>query len=288
MHWMPWLLSALMVLLLPQDALAWGPGIHMATAGWLLGNLPLLPAPLANAIMHFPEAFRYGSLSADIFIGKGCTFKPGHSHNWATGHALLEEATTPMLQSYAAGYLAHLAADTVAHNHYVPNLLAGTPGSGKLSHVYIEMQADRLVVWDTESHRSFDAAPEADEALLRAMHRAALPFRLKKQLFRGSVVMSGRRSFRRSLRLMNRIMPRAADRNYLDAMLEVNGRAVIDVLRDPYHSAVLELDPIGSEALGHARDVCRCATPFDFLKRARHQFPLDARLEALPSLTSAA
>lgn len=282
MHCLILLFGAFMVLFLPEDALAWGPGIHMATAGWLLDHLPLLPAATAQVIGAYPAAFRYGSLSADIFIGKGCCVKPGHSHNWATAHALLEEADTPMLKAYAAGYLAHLAADTVAHNHYVPNLLAGTPGSGKFSHVYIEMQADRLVEWDVSTSRLFDAAPEADRALLRAMDRAALPFKLKKQLFRSSVAVSGRQSFRRSLRIVHRMMPHAADRAYLALMLDVSGRAVVDVLCDPHGSEVLGIDPIGSEALGEARSACRCATPLAFLRPdTPHQFPLDARLEAL-------
>ena len=280
----PLFLAMLMVLLLPGDALAWGPGIHMATASWLLDHLPLLPAALAQVVGAHPAAFRYGSLSADIFIGKGCRVKPGHSHNWSTAHALLDEADTPELRAYAAGYLAHLAADTVAHNHYVPNLLPGTPGSGKFSHVYIEMQADRLVEWDGASYRLFDAMSEADSALLRATDKAALPFRLKKQLFRGSVAVAGRHSFRRSLRIVHRMMPHAADRAYLGMMLDISARAVVDVLRDPYGSAVLDIDPIGSEALDTARTACRCATPLAFLTVDRElRFPLDARLASLPA-----
>lgn len=280
------LLAVLGVVLLPDAAFAWGPGVHMVAAHWLLQNASLLPAAVGSALLAHPDAFLYGSLSADIFIGKGCTVTPSHSHNWSTGHTLYEAADTPRLHAYACGYLSHLAADTVAHNHYVPTLLGGTPGTGKLSHVYVEMQADRMVEWDAAEAVSLFRLPNgaADRTLLRATHGGHWPFAFKKRLFQGSLAVSGRQSWRRSLRLVHRVMPHAADRAYLREMVDVSVRAVVDVLRDPYGSAVTGIDPIGSDHLAEARDVCRGVRPMVARRPGGVRFPLDERLGDLPYL----
>ena len=44
--------------------------------------------------------------------------------------------------------MTHLAADVVAHNYYVPNTLWTMPTGGKLSHVYVEAQAEDLFAFD--------------------------------------------------------------------------------------------------------------------------------------------
>lgn len=279
-------LVVLCVVLLPDAAFAWGPGVHMVAAHWLLLNISLLPAAVGSALLAHPDAFLYGSLSADIFIGKGCTVTPGHSHNWSTGHALHEAADTPRLRAYACGYLSHLAADTVAHNHYVPTLLKGTPGTGKLSHVYIEMQADGLVEWDAAAAVRLFRLPNgaADRTLLQAIHGGHWPFAFKKRLFQSGVAVSGRRSWRCSLRLMHRVMPHAANRAYLRDMIDVSVRAMVDVLRAPHGSAVTRIDPIGSDPLAAARDVCRGIRPMAAHRPGGAGFPLDGRLADLPCL----
>jgi len=49
-------------LLLPQQALAWGPGAHMVAGNWILQNLTVLSGAAAEALMHYPGQFLYGSL----------------------------------------------------------------------------------------------------------------------------------------------------------------------------------------------------------------------------------
>jgi hypothetical protein len=117
------------LLALPGDALAWGPGVHLAMGGTILENLGLVSPFIADILARHRDLFLYGCISADIFIGKGSRIHDGHSHNWDTGFALLHSARDPGLRAYAYGYLSHLAADTVAHNYYVPNILAAAPSA---------------------------------------------------------------------------------------------------------------------------------------------------------------
>ena len=48
-----------------------------------------------------------------------------HSHNWSTGFGLLSAARGSEEQAFALGYLAHLGADVVAHNFFLPARLIG-------------------------------------------------------------------------------------------------------------------------------------------------------------------
>ena len=158
---------------IPAEALAWGPGVHLALGNSVLANLGAMPPLIAGLLARHHDAFLYGCLSADIFIGKGTNFKPGHSHNWVTGFKLLNSANDPRVLSYAYGYLTHLAADVVAHNYFVPNTLWTMPSGGKLSHVYVEAQADRKFATERESALALFRKPnrDTDTTLLSTMHK---------------------------------------------------------------------------------------------------------------------
>lgn len=282
-------LPALLALfaLLPDNAYAWGPGVHLATANWVFANVALLPVIAARCITAHKDAFMYGCLSADIFIGKGCSVKPGHSHNWETGLTLLDSVHEPRLRAYALGYLSHLAADIVAHNNFVPTMMSATPGAGKLSHVYIEAQADRLVRWDTRNAvRLFESkhAHAADAKLRGATRAGKMPFLLKKHVFKKSMALVGCSSWRTSLSLCCHVVPQGQNPEFLAAMYDASLRSVVNVLNDPFNSPLTGIDPIGEHALKDAKALCCGRTAFAFRKPFPLRFPLHAAVSALPVL----
>lgn len=245
-----------MGMILPEQALAWGPGVHMVAGNWILQNLVALPASVAAVLMQYPGQFLHGSLSADIFIGKGSRPKKGHSHNWESGFALLDKAESSQQRAYAYGYLAHLAADTVAHNVFVPGLSHTIPATGKMAHVYLEIQADRLLAWDSSDAVGVfhEKSSRKSAAMLRAtMRQRALSFWLKTRLFESSVALGGSRAWRGSLRVLDSLVPEHERSALLDRMLMLSARAMISVLREERDSPVLALDPIGAEALARAK-----------------------------------
>lgn len=250
-------LACIAVLALPEQAFAWGPGVHMVISNWVLQNLNTLPLPVATAIMNYPGRFLHGCLSADIFIGKGSVAKEGHSHNWSSGFALLNNAVRLRDQAYAYGYLSHLAADTVAHNVYVPGSFHLAPGTSKMAHVYLEIQADRLLSWDSaDALRVFhEAGSRRDTAILRnSMAQKAFKFWLKRHLFEGSIAIGGGTLWRTSMQLLDKFFPEKQREQVLAGMLTVSTRAVISLLRDTATSPVLTLDPIGADALALAAE----------------------------------
>ncbi|MDK2955271.1 MAG: hypothetical protein PWQ57_767 [Desulfovibrionales bacterium] len=278
-------LALLILFCSPSEAWAWGPGVHMVVGGKLLSNLHLLSPFLADLLSKRPNAFLYGCLSADIFIGKGVKAKAGHSHNWSVGFDLLASARDDKVRAFAYGYLSHLAADIVAHNFYVPNLLFTTPTAGKFSHVYIEMQADRLVPWDRKLVLNLLRQPNraADQCLLSVMSKKRWPFRIKKRLVRSGLSVAKRKAFHNSLLMAQRALPIQDPDGYLLNMVDLTAKVVVNFLQDPKSSPALNFDPIGAKRLDQVRRLRRAGGAGSFRAKPRF-FSDDQPLACLPDI----
>ena len=184
------ILAAAAALLWPQEAWAWGAGVHVAQGSFILANPGLIRPEIAQIICAYPMDYIYGSISADIFIGKGYKRRPDHCHNWSVGMATLEKAKTPSTQAYAYGYLTHLAADVIAHNYFVPRLLCATPAGAGLGHVYWEFRADRFVSkkhWALANHVVSLHNHENDDHIKNIVAKAKFGFNVKKLAYKRSV-----------------------------------------------------------------------------------------------------
>lgn len=246
---------SILALMLPSLAFAWGPGVHMLTGNWVLQNLTSLPPDVAAILLSYPEQFLYGSLSPDIFIGKGSVAREGHSHNWDSGFEILGKADNLRRKAYAYGYLSHLAADIVAHNVYVPGTFNTAPGSGRLAHIYIETQADRSIKWDsTDAVGLFHAAGSvASERILRStLPHTAWKFWFKKHVFEYSIAVGGSKTWRTTMALLDRFFPKKQRLALLDHMLVLSTRAIVNILSHAEDSALLAFDPVGTSALAEA------------------------------------
>jgi len=138
--WRPALLVALVALAcLPTDLFAWTPGTHILLGEALLGSAEvLLPAGIAALLRAFPMDFLYGSIAADTSFAKRYAKVGRHCHFWSVADDIADRARDEPLQAFAYGYLAHLAADVVAHNHFVPHQLAITAATSGAGHGYWE------------------------------------------------------------------------------------------------------------------------------------------------------
>src|SRR3954468_16219108 len=120
------LLAAAALVLLPSAAYAWTPGTHVFLGEAVMRSLDLLPVAIAELLRAFPYDFLYGSIAADTSIAKKYAPVGRHCHSWTVGLEIYDGAQDDALHSFALGYLAHLAADAVAHNYFVPMQLAVT------------------------------------------------------------------------------------------------------------------------------------------------------------------
>ena len=243
-------LALLLGLAVPEQAWAWGPGVHLYLGDCLLANLHLLPALPAQVISENRFSFLYGALSADMLVGKGRELTPDHCHSWHAGFRLLDTAGEKRLQAYAMGYLSHLAADVIAHNYYVPNMLQLQRRRGKVRHVSIEMKADRHVGTSFQDIRRIvqGSIKDADAQLLKILRTSKMTFSVKKMIFKGGVRLAGWNQLERQGIGLSR--SQVTHKEYLQHMLDLSQQVIADCLNHTRDAEVASFDPMGFQNLG--------------------------------------
>ncbi len=253
-------IALLLLLVTPEAAWAWGPPTHAFVGSQILGDLALLPPVVQELLSAHPQRFLYGNLSADITQAKEYAEYNRHCHNWAVGFEVLEEADTPELQAFALGYLSHLAADTIAHNVFVPRQLVSTPHVKKLGHTYWEYR------FDTQLGDEFlrlareivtDDHAEPDALLEQVLTQPFFSFQTNKRIFQHIIHLSNRDRW-------NNLWVRMADGSRweltpetVDRHLELTLAYVRDLLTLGGSSLSRQLDPIGRERLALAKQLRR-------------------------------
>jgi hypothetical protein len=190
----------LVALVLLVASHAWGPGNHLEFALRVLrARRKLAPEP-ARLLRQERAAYLYGNIAADIINFKGYGGHYNHCHRWTIVRDMRARAESPAEEAFALGYLSHLAADTIAHNHYVPYHLARYARSKGLGHLYWEMRADGFVpdahwriVTRLKQDRSLDAL---DRLVNESVPRKALSMGANKLLFNHVLLISERDQWR--------------------------------------------------------------------------------------------
>lgn len=186
------LLGPALLLLLPGEASAWGPGTHVHLGLEILRSLDLLPASVASLLIQRPLDFLYGSLAADISMAKKYAPVGRHCHHWHVAWEIHAAAgDDPALKAATTGYLCHLASDVLAHNSFVPRMLVLTSSTRALGHSYWEQRMDahlgseglamaRRIVTGFDHSR-------ADALFDRVLSATLFSFRTNRRIFRGLI-----------------------------------------------------------------------------------------------------
>lgn len=240
-----------------ESAWAWGPAIHTAIGTRILGDLgPILPT-IGRTIQAFPLEYIYGSLAADFFIGKGQKKKDGHSHNWETGFRFVEEVKDNREAAYAYGFLSHLAADVIAHNYFVPNLIRSAPTWKRMGHLLCEVWADYSVhpVYMRIARDILSMEQLGCDELLRLAVGRKNGLKARKHLFTQSVKLSDFLIGSQYVFLDNKGLNYQTSHEDLEFMIDLSYRLVKDFLTHPDSSPCLSYDPIGTQNLRSARRI---------------------------------
>jgi hypothetical protein len=256
-------LACVAMLLDPAPVAAWGPGTHIALGEGLLGSLYLLPPTLRVLLERFPIHFLYGSIAADISFAKKYAPVGRHCHHWEVGEEILASADNDPMRAVAYGYLAHLAADTVAHNIYVPRRLLLTQTTRGLGHAYWEHRMDvhvgeeylgkaRTIVLEHD-HSSADAL--FDEVLSRTL----FGFQTNRRIFRGMIRFQGNDRWKR---VFDQVLSRSRfdlPDDLVAWYVALSFDAVVDYLVHGSTAEARGADPIGDVNLRLAKGLRRRA-----------------------------
>jgi hypothetical protein len=253
------LVAGAALMLFPAAAHAWTPGTHIYLGESVLANLHQLPAAVGDLLRAFPFDFLYGNVAADTSMAKKYAPVGRHCHAWHVGQEIYDLAPTDRLRAFGWGYLSHLAADTVAHNFFVPRQLVLTSGSAALGHSYWESRF--------ESHLGDAYARTAKEVILQdhAQNDAHLDqiisptlfsLRTNRRLFRGMVHVTESQSWQWAFQLIRENARLDLENDDVERHMAIAFEYVMEMLGER-DAAARRLDPAGDQALRVAKRMRR-------------------------------
>src|SRR6266513_4255958 len=274
------ILAALLLLMVtPSVAHAWTPGTHIFLGEAVMRSLSLLPSSIAELLAAFPYDFLYGSIAADTSIAKKYAAAGRHCHSWNVGLEIYSEARVERMRAFGLGYLAHLAADTVAHNYFVPHQLAITSTTTALGHSYWESRFDTHI-GERYSRRAREVIlldnSASDEHLDRILSPTIFSTPTNRRIFRGMVYVADTESWQRIFHLVEEKSRWDLTDDEVSVYMARAFDYVVDLLARMDRAEPFKLDPAGTVALREAKKVRRAALrrggEEHVLEQAQHHF----------------
>ena len=257
------LLIALSIAFTIASTMRWGPGTHIQLAEQLLDTMTdRLSSEQADLLRENRDCFQYGCIAADIINLKQYGGLANHCHNWSIEERLSALVAHDTERAFVRGYLCHLAADIVAHNHFVPyHLVYGLPPQ-MLGHTYWEARADSYIpepIWLIVDELRTDTNLDSnDELIRRAVPKRALSMSSNKFIFNHVLLARSKKRWRSIMEKMRRRHPIGeVQEPYLARCME---RCLENMFRTFDPKAHLELrahDPTEHRSLREARRLRR-------------------------------
>lgn len=243
----------LFIMVVPETAFAWGAGVHLGIGLRVLAAPEFLPQALQVLFTAYPLDYLYGCIAADITLGKKYTHHLEHCHNWRIGRKILERGKSngPEAEACAYGYLSHLAADTVAHNYFVPYKLAMTYNTTFHNHAYWEIRADigvKKETWKIARQLAKRNNRHLDKVLSGTLSDTIFSFGTNKQIFNSMMMISRLNRWQKMVGTIATHSRWPFDRAEHDEYMALGLQATQSILSDeqsPYWNA----DPTGDRAL---------------------------------------
>jgi hypothetical protein len=241
------------VLVWPREAWAWGPLAHLDFSGAAIEQAHLLPQAVRMLLAKCSGEFLYGSLAADIVVGKNLARYAVHCHNWKVGWRVLHRARGEPQRAFAYGFLAHLAADTVAHNYFVPyKTVEGFPVRST-GHAYWELRFDQKLdpgLFQVARRITGASFRRHDRFLAEAIEDSCvIPFGVSRRLF-GNILLAAKAKRWQSMSAVvagERELPLADDEVAEARRLAV--AAIVDTLAHGEDARSNGADPTGGRNL---------------------------------------
>ncbi|MEA2764861.1 MAG: hypothetical protein QOK07_1265 [Gemmatimonadaceae bacterium] len=269
----------LALMLTPAVAHAWTPGTHIFLGEAVMRSLPLLPSSISELLAAFPYDFLYGSIAADTSIAKKYAAAGRHCHSWNVGFEIHNNAESEPLRAFGLGYLAHLAADSVAHNYFVPHQLTITSSTAALGHSYWESRFDMHIgerFSRTAKQLILRDHTHSDEHLDRILSPTIFSTPTNRRIFRGMVYVADSESWQRIFHLVEEKSRWDLAEREVETYMARAFDYIIDLMSRLDRSEAYKLDPAGTNPLREAKKVRRAALrrggEEHVLEQAQHHF----------------
>jgi hypothetical protein len=252
----------LALVLVPRAAYAWTPGTHIFLGEAVIRSLAMLPQSIGELLSAFPHDFLYGSIAADTSMAKKYAVAGRHCHSWKVGFEIHDSAETAPLRAFGLGYLAHLAADSVAHNYFVPHQLTITSSTAALGHSYWESRFDGHIgerFSRTARQLILRDHSVSDDHLDRILSPTIFSTPTNRRIFRGMVYVADTESWQRIFHLVAEKSRWDLPDSDVAAYMTRSFDYIIDLMNRLDSAEPLKLDPAGTEPLREAKKIRRIA-----------------------------
>lgn len=254
------LIVGLVYFLLPDTALAWGPGAHMTYALHALAKAAVLAPAIRTLLKDFPAEFLYGTIAADIIVGKKFAGDLYHCHHWEVALPLFQKAKHEREQAFICGYLGHLAVDTVAHNYYVPYKIISSFESRTKRHTYWEMRFDEKmdpIVWKRLEEVAEGDYVDLDGYLEKHLKRTIFSFSINKRIFNSLLLVQRMKKWRNASSILANRSAFPLHEKEVKGFRNLCYEVLIEFFQDMDKARVRQADPSGNLKLLYAKDMVR-------------------------------
>ncbi len=247
--------ALLLLLIYPDHAYAWGAGFHLQIGSTVLNNLQALKPALATLLSEYPLDYLYGCIAADITIGKKFTSYLQHCHRWPVGLRVLHSARSRKQEACAYGYLTHLAADTVAHNYFVPYKIMRSFSSIAMKHAYWEIRFENFIdkeIWEIGKKVCQEHYRANDELLRSVLSDTIFSFGTNKRIFNSILLLSRLEKWQAMLKTVSDSSSYTLEDSDRQEYTALSEEAAFDYLNQREKSRYFLADPTGERALATA------------------------------------
>lgn len=247
-------------LLAPGEAHAWGPATHLELGRDVLNNLGILAPAVRGIIERFPYDYLYGTISADIVVGKNLAREIEHCHNWRFGFNLMKRADDNAKRAFAHGYMSHLAADTVSHNIFIPERMVSSFATRIHRHVYWELRFDALVdksIWRIPREIARAVHRENDRFLDSVLRDTPLSFRTNKTIFSSLLMLNRVKRWHHMIDVLSSRSKWKLNKGERLIYYRLSLDAVTGLLTKGKNATCLKRDPTGKASLTSAKHIRR-------------------------------
>ncbi|MEA3240552.1 MAG: zinc dependent phospholipase C family protein [Pseudomonadota bacterium] len=243
-----------------DSAWAWGPATHLELARELLAGKNLLPLQVAANLANYPYDFLYGNIAADMVVGKKFVDPLRHCHTWPVAFELQDRVRSPAQQAFVYGYLAHLAADIVAHNSFVPSKIVQYYHQKGALHLYWEMRFEvsvRHELWQYAHLISRRSRWENDPLLARTITPTIFSFPVNRRIFNTVLLLNRTRRWQKLLLRLDKSPHYALSGDDVLYFKKESLANMLEILRNLKDSSLCAKDPRGQRNLARAKKIGR-------------------------------